>query len=81
MIPPSRVHRHRFHSVLAPNARLRTRVIALGRDDADTAEPNEGSPEAPGTEASAHGHGSASGTPAVGNRLLEYAYGLYIRVE
>jgi hypothetical protein len=34
LIPPPRVHRHRYHGVLAPNARLRERVIRLGRDDA-----------------------------------------------
>ena len=28
LIPPPRVHRHRYHGVLAPNARLRERVIA-----------------------------------------------------
>jgi hypothetical protein len=33
LIPPPRVHRHRYHGVLAPNARLRARVVALGRDD------------------------------------------------
>jgi hypothetical protein len=33
LIPPPRVHRHRYHGVLAPNARLRARVVALGRDE------------------------------------------------
>lgn len=32
LIPPPRVHRHRYHGVLAPNARLRERVIDLDRD-------------------------------------------------
>jgi hypothetical protein len=31
LIPPPRVHRHRYHGVLAPNARLRERVINLDR--------------------------------------------------
>jgi hypothetical protein len=35
LIPPPRVHRHRYHGVLAPNARLRQQVINLGRDDAE----------------------------------------------
>jgi hypothetical protein len=35
LIPPPRVHRHRYHGVLAPNARLREQVINLGRDDAE----------------------------------------------
>ncbi|HSH76186.1 MAG TPA: transposase, partial [Longimicrobiales bacterium] len=30
-VPPPRVHRHRYHGVLAPNARLRPHVVALGR--------------------------------------------------
>jgi hypothetical protein len=34
LIPPPRVHRHRYHGVLAPNARLRERVVTLGREDA-----------------------------------------------
>jgi hypothetical protein len=29
LVPPPRVHRHRYHGVLAPNARLRAQVIAL----------------------------------------------------
>lgn len=32
IIPPPRVHRHRYHGVLAPNARLRARVVALAGD-------------------------------------------------
>jgi Putative transposase len=30
LIPPPRVHRHRYHGVLAPNARLRLHVVAMG---------------------------------------------------
>ena len=30
LIAPPRVHRHRYHGVLAPNAKLRYQVIALG---------------------------------------------------
>jgi hypothetical protein len=32
-IPPPRVHRHRYHGVLAPNARLRPYVVAFARPD------------------------------------------------
>jgi hypothetical protein len=35
LIPPPRVHRHRYHGVLAPNARLRQQVINLDSDDAE----------------------------------------------
>jgi hypothetical protein len=54
LIPPPRVHRHRYHGVLAPNARLRARIVALPRDDPDMSEPEEGSPEIPGDEPAAH---------------------------
>jgi hypothetical protein len=30
-VPPPRVHRHRYHGVLAPNATLRPQVVAIGR--------------------------------------------------
>ncbi|MEQ1857980.1 MAG: transposase, partial [Longimicrobiales bacterium] len=32
-VPPPRVHRHRYHGVLAPNAKLRPRVVAIGRPE------------------------------------------------
>lgn len=32
-VPPPRVHRHRYHGVLAPNATLRPRVVAIGRSE------------------------------------------------
>jgi len=32
-VPPPRVHRHRYHGVLAPNAKLRPHVVALGRPE------------------------------------------------
>jgi hypothetical protein len=44
LIPPPRVHRHRYHGVLAPNARLRARVVALGRTEAEDDEPPDRSP-------------------------------------
>jgi hypothetical protein len=56
LIPPPRVHRHRYHGILDPNARLRARVVALGRGDPDTAEPAEGSPGTPGDETAVHAH-------------------------
>ena len=31
LIPPPRIHRHRYHGLLGPNARLRSAVVALGR--------------------------------------------------
>ena len=62
LIPPPRVHRHRYHGVLAPNARLRARVIALGRDDPDASEPEEGLPGTPGDEPATHFQGDSVAT-------------------
>ena len=31
LVPPPRTHRHRYHGVLAPNARLRSTVVTIGR--------------------------------------------------
>jgi hypothetical protein len=45
-VPPPRVHRHRYHGVLAPNARLRPSVAAFGRPER---EPEEPIPEAAAT--------------------------------
>ncbi len=38
-VPPPRVHRHRYHGVLAPNARLRPYVVAFGRSECLSQEP------------------------------------------
>jgi hypothetical protein len=54
LIPPPRVHRHRYHGALAPNARLRARVVALGRDEPGMSEPEDDSPGTPGDEPAAH---------------------------
>jgi hypothetical protein len=53
LIPPPRVHRHRYHGVLAPNARMREQVIHLGRDA--TAAPG-------GTDSLADGQPGHAGT-------------------
>ena len=38
-VPPPRVHRHRYHGVLAPNARLRPHAVAFGRPELVSKEP------------------------------------------
>ena len=38
-VPPPRVHRHRYHGVLAPNARLQPYVVAFGRPERVSEEP------------------------------------------
>jgi len=35
-VPPPRMHRHRYHGVLAPHAGLRPAVVAIGRAPAET---------------------------------------------
>jgi hypothetical protein len=35
LVPPPRIHRHRYHGVLAPNARLRSTVVSMGRPQSD----------------------------------------------
>src|SRR5690606_12568854 len=54
LIPPSRVHRQRYHGVLAPNARLRARVAASALDAA----------RADATAASGLSHDASGSTPA-----------------
>jgi hypothetical protein len=34
LIPPPRLHRHRYHGVFAPNPAWRKQVVRYGRDDA-----------------------------------------------
>jgi hypothetical protein len=51
-VPPPRVHRHRYHGVLAPNARLRPHVVALGRPElVSEAPPTEGDAASPSPSA------------------------------
>ena len=47
LIPPPRLHRHRYHGVLAPNAKLRAAVIAIGRPDVDASEDEATAPIPP----------------------------------
>jgi hypothetical protein len=44
LVPPPRIHRHRYHGVLAPHAGLRSAVVALGRpvpEEAGLSRPSE----------------------------------------
>ena len=49
LVPPPRVHRHRYHGVLAPNSPLRAQASALARDTAT----DEAAPEPDSGESSA----------------------------
>jgi hypothetical protein len=52
LIPPPRVHRHRYHGVLAPNAGLRRRVTALATGaEPDTPPRGRSGDDAPTTPA------------------------------
>jgi hypothetical protein len=42
LIPPPRVHRHRYHGVFAPNAKWRREATRYERDDVDELEPGSG---------------------------------------
>ena len=48
LVPPPRIHRHRYHGVLAPNARLRSTVISIGRPEPDDSPVDAESPTSPG---------------------------------
>ena len=47
LVPPPRIHRHRYHGVLAPNARLRSTVVAIGRPGFDDSPVDVGAPSSP----------------------------------
>ena len=52
LIPPPRLHRHRYHGVLAPNAPLRLAATAYGRDaDLGGAPPAAKAPASPAAAA------------------------------
>lgn len=59
LIPPPRIHRHRYHGVLAPNARLRARVVGMGRGE--TTE--DAAPQVSTEEAGAEGALTGSSDP------------------
>gem|GEM_PF-5664179 len=40
LVPPPHIHRHRYHGVLAPNARLRATNLGGGHTLVDWAEPS-----------------------------------------
>jgi hypothetical protein len=62
LIPPPRVHRHRYHGVLAPNARLRVAVVAIGRDAPDTDTPATATPDPADASSLAAHHSRSSGS-------------------
>lgn len=44
LIPPPRLHRHRYHGVLAPNAKLRAAVVAIDRSHVEAPQPEATDP-------------------------------------
>ena len=48
LVPPPRIHRHRYHGVLAPNARLRSTVVSIGRPEPHESPTDAESQPAPG---------------------------------
>jgi hypothetical protein len=81
--PPSRVHHHRYHGVLAPSARLWARVVALDRDDPETTPPETASPEAPGDQTAIRAHQDPAATVTTTTarsrwaRLLAHIYEVF----
>ena len=55
LIHPPRIHRHRYHGVLAPNAKLRYQVIALRRGQGSVEEPPSGQLDTQGVAGSSDG--------------------------
>lgn len=56
LIPPPRVHRHRYHGVFAPNAKWRRHVTRHGRDEVDQPDPGSAPDiDRPVPDACAHG--------------------------
>jgi hypothetical protein len=81
LIPPPRVHRHRYHGVLAPNARFRPAVVAIGRDapETDTPEPADVSPPAAGhSNASGSEHSRPVDPPTARSRACRLAWALLL---
>jgi hypothetical protein len=64
-VPPPRMHRHRYHGVLAPHAGLRSAVVAIGRSPAETPSLADPEPPEPASLASGPLHESPrSASPA-----------------
>ena len=61
LIHPPRIHRHRYHGVLAPNAKLRSQVIVLGREQGSVEESPSGQLGA---------RSAAASTPPIRNPFL-----------
>ncbi len=59
LIPPPRLHRHRYHGVLAPNSPLRAAVVAYGRD-----KEGRGEAATPDAASTPTGEEKASRSPA-----------------
>ncbi|HZD04045.1 MAG TPA: transposase [Longimicrobiales bacterium] len=85
LVPPPRMHRHRYHGVLAPNAGLRAQVVAIGRSEADdvvvsrTAEEDETveSPPSHVPEPSRSSGSSARGHPPKVGRWAQLLARIY----
>ncbi|MHC5029162.1 MAG: transposase [Planctomycetota bacterium] len=65
LVPPPRVHRHRYHGVLAPNARLRPHAVAFGRPELVSEAPaTEGDAASPSPSAEPGAEDARHGVPA-----------------
>ncbi len=74
LIPPPRVHRHRYHGVFAPNAMWRKEATRYGREDAAEAASDSERDGGTGALVPACGHGSDRGPRRRWARLLARIY-------
>jgi len=80
LVPPPRVHRHRYHGVLAPNAKLRAAVVAIGRGapDTDTRGPADAAPPDAGPSGSAGSERARTEAPPGRSRPSRLAWALLL---
>ena len=74
LIPPPRVHRHRYHGVFAPNAKWRREVTRYGRDEVDELDPGSGPDLSTPASGSACTHGGDRGPRRRWAQLLAHVY-------
>ena len=74
LIHPPRIHRHRYHGVPAPNAKLRHQVIALGREKSTAEESSSGQLDAQSAAGSSDGAAPGRRTSSTWAALIARIY-------
>lgn len=73
LIPPPRIHRHRYHGLLAPHARLRPVVVAIGRNGAGAVESAMGADGEPASTAESSAQLLAPAAPRSDPKRLSHS--------